>query len=194
MTEAKPYGAEYTIQKSDCIGHVQKRMGTNLLNKKKEYCKRKLSDGRKIGGAGRLTEKLCDNLQRYYGQAIQDNLGDLDGMVKATKAILHHSWSTDDEPDHSFYQVGATSWCNFMVQLHGANSSVQMLWVKHLQLIILAYQKQLASQCLIVCLKEPFSRAAYVGALRTQMNRYMLQFGNAVLSNNMLVHTKLKLL
>ena len=34
VTEAKPYGAEYTIQKSDCIGHVQKRMGTNLRNKK----------------------------------------------------------------------------------------------------------------------------------------------------------------
>ena len=60
-----------------------------------------------------MTEKLGDNLQRYYGQAIQDNLGDLDGMVKATKAILHHSWSTDDEPDHGFCPVGATSWCKF---------------------------------------------------------------------------------
>ena len=113
VTEAKPYGAEYTIQKSDCIGHIQKRMGTNLRNKKKEYGKKKLSDGRTIGGAGRLTEKLCDNLQRYYGQAIRDNLGDLDGMVKATKAVLHHSWSTDDEPDHGFCPVGATSWCKF---------------------------------------------------------------------------------
>ena len=63
MTEAKPYSAEYNIQKSDCIGHVKKRMGTNLWNKK-EYDKKKLSDGRTIGGAGRLTEKLCDNLQR----------------------------------------------------------------------------------------------------------------------------------
>ena len=34
-------------------------------------------------------------------------------MVKATKAILHHSWSTDDEPDHGFCPVGATSWCKF---------------------------------------------------------------------------------
>ena len=100
MTEAKPYSAEYTIQKSDYIGHVKKRMGTNLQNKKKEYGTKKLSDGQTIGGARRLTEKLCDNLQRYYGQAIRDNLGDLDGMVKATKAILHHSWSTNDEPDH----------------------------------------------------------------------------------------------
>jgi len=113
VTEAKPYGEKYPIQKSDCIGHIQKRMGTGLRNKKKQYGKTKLSDGRTIGGAGRLTEKLCDNLQRYYGHAIRDNLGDLDSMVKAAKAILHHSWSTDDEPDHSYCPVGATSWCKF---------------------------------------------------------------------------------
>ena len=50
------------------------------------------------------------------------------------------------------------------------------------QLITLLYQKQLErslSQCLIVCVTEPFSSAAYVGALRTQMNRYMLQFVNS---------------
>ena len=35
VTEAKPYSAQYNIQKSDCIGHVKKRMGTNLWNKKK---------------------------------------------------------------------------------------------------------------------------------------------------------------
>ena len=54
--------------------------------RRKEYNKKNLSDERTIGGTGRLTEKLCDNLQRYYGQAIQDNLGDLDGMVKANKS------------------------------------------------------------------------------------------------------------
>lgn len=113
VTEAKPHGEKYPIQKSDCIGHIQKRKGTGLQNKKKQYGKTKLSDGRTICGAGRLTEKLCDKLQQYYGHARRDNLGDLDSMVKAAKAILHHSWSTDDEPDHSYCPVGATSWCKF---------------------------------------------------------------------------------
>ena len=66
-------------------------MVTALRKIKKDYGKRRLSDGRTIGGAGRLTEQLCDDFQRYYGSAIRNNLGDLQGMVKAVKAILHHS-------------------------------------------------------------------------------------------------------
>jgi hypothetical protein len=68
-------------KKSDCVGHVQKRMGSALRKVKKDHGKRKLSDGRTIGGAGRLTEQLCDDFQRYYGNAIRDNLGNLQGMV-----------------------------------------------------------------------------------------------------------------
>lgn len=56
-------------------------MGSALRKVKKDHGKRKLSDGRTIGGAGRLTEQLCDDFQRYYGNAIRDNLGNLQGMV-----------------------------------------------------------------------------------------------------------------
>lgn len=100
-------------KKSDCVGHVQKRMGSALRKVKKDHGKRKLSDGRTIGGAGRLTEQLCDDFQRYYGNALRDNLGNLQGMVKATKAILHHSWSTDETPDHDYCPEGESSWCKF---------------------------------------------------------------------------------
>ena len=95
------------------MGHVQKRIGSALRKVKKDHGKRKLSDGRTIGGAGRLTEQLCDDFQRYYGNAKRDNLGNLQGMVKATKAILHHSWSTDETPDHDYCPEGEPSWCKF---------------------------------------------------------------------------------
>ena len=113
VTEAEPYAPEYKVEKSDCVGHVQKRMGSALRKIKKDHGKRKLSDSRTIGGAGRLTEQLCDDFQRYYGNAIRNNLGDLQSMVKATKAILHHSWSTDEAPDHDYCPEGESSWCKF---------------------------------------------------------------------------------
>ena len=37
VCQEKPYGSEYPVEKSDCIGHVQKRMGTALRKLKKDY-------------------------------------------------------------------------------------------------------------------------------------------------------------
>ena len=88
-------------------------MGTALRKLKKDYRGKKLSDGRTIGGAGRLTETLCDDFQNYYGQAIRKNVGDLEGMKNAVKAILHHSMSTDENPMHTFCPKGKNSWCKF---------------------------------------------------------------------------------
>ena len=35
ITEKKPYGREVEVKKSECVGHVQKRMGNRLLALKK---------------------------------------------------------------------------------------------------------------------------------------------------------------
>lgn len=35
VCQEKPYGSEYPVEKSDCIGYVQKRMGTALRKIKK---------------------------------------------------------------------------------------------------------------------------------------------------------------
>ena len=43
------------VEKLDCVGHVQKRMGKHLMNLK-ATTKGKLPDGKPIGGQGRLTE------------------------------------------------------------------------------------------------------------------------------------------
>ena len=53
------------VEKLDCVGHVQKRMGKNLL-KLKEETKGKLRDGKTIGGKGRLTEEKIKKLQKDY--------------------------------------------------------------------------------------------------------------------------------
>jgi hypothetical protein len=35
-TEAKPYGDSVTIEKFECVGHVQKRLGTRLIKPRKD--------------------------------------------------------------------------------------------------------------------------------------------------------------
>ena len=62
------------VVKLDCIGHVQKRMGTALRDLKKKT-KGKLEDGKSVGGKGhRLSDKTIDKLQEYYGNAIRRNV------------------------------------------------------------------------------------------------------------------------
>lgn len=69
----KEYGAEYEIEKEECVGHIQKRMGTRLRDLKKQYKGKKFDDGKGIGGAGRLTDKVVDKMQNHYGSAIRQN-------------------------------------------------------------------------------------------------------------------------
>ena len=54
-TMEKTHGNSYCIEKEDCIGHIQKRMGSSLRNYKKMNNK-KLKDGLGVGGKGRLTD------------------------------------------------------------------------------------------------------------------------------------------
>ena len=60
------------VSKLDCIGHVQKRMGTHLRELRKKQPK--LKDGKSVKGSKhRLTDKTLDKLQTYYGNAISAN-------------------------------------------------------------------------------------------------------------------------
>ena len=97
--------------KEECVGHIQKRMGMRLRDLKSDYHGKKLKDGLKIGGAGRLTDKLIDTLQTYYGMAIRQHGDDLQGMAKAIWVGFVHRVSTDDAPQHQFCPVGKDSWC-----------------------------------------------------------------------------------
>ncbi|GFS70833.1 uncharacterized protein TNCV_2897711 [Trichonephila clavipes] len=87
LSENKPNGDDHLIPKIECVGHVQSRMGTRLRKLKLVYIKNELSDGKTIGGKGRLTDSLIDKLAHYYGNAIQCNSTSVKEMRKAICAV-----------------------------------------------------------------------------------------------------------
>ena len=94
------------VQKKECVGHVQKRLGTALRKLKKEK--------KGLGGKGRLTDAMIDKLQNYYGIAIRSNTGNLPAMKKAILASLFHCASSADRNLHLQYCLEETdSWCGF---------------------------------------------------------------------------------
>lgn len=110
VKESKPYdGVE--VQKLECVGHVQKRVGSRLRNLRKDYKGKKLSDNKGISGAGRLTIQRIDTLQNFYGMAIRQNKGDLVAMQRAVLASLYHVASTDTNRQHGMCPTD--SWCKF---------------------------------------------------------------------------------
>ncbi|GFU77054.1 uncharacterized protein TNCV_2241741 [Trichonephila clavipes] len=100
IKEAKVYG-DTEVEKLECVGHVQKRMGTRLRNILKMSKGIKLSDGKNISGRGRLTLKEVDSIQHYYGLAIRKNLSSVEDMKRAIWAIYFHKLSTEDNPQHA---------------------------------------------------------------------------------------------
>ncbi|GFX68129.1 uncharacterized protein TNCV_4439521 [Trichonephila clavipes] len=84
----KIYG-DTEVEKLECVGHVQKRMGTRLRNILKMSKDIKLSDGKNISGRGRLTLKEVDSIQHYYGLAIRKNLSSVEDMKRAIWAAKY---------------------------------------------------------------------------------------------------------
>ncbi|GFU86071.1 uncharacterized protein TNCV_654651 [Trichonephila clavipes] len=87
LKEAKVYG-DTEVEKLECVGHVQKRMGTRLRNILKMSKGIKLSDGKNISGRGRLTLKV-DSIQHYYGLAIRKNLSSVEDVKRAIYGLLY---------------------------------------------------------------------------------------------------------
>ena len=111
------------IEKEECIGHVQKRIGGNRRELLKTMKGKMLSDGRPLTGAGRLTKKTIDLLQSYYGWAVREHQGDLQGMARAIWAGLMHRCSSDDNPQHQWCPEGPDSWCKYQLVQAGARES-----------------------------------------------------------------------
>lgn len=112
VVESKPYG-DVEVEKLQCVGHVQKRLGSRLRKLKKDFRGQKLGDGKTISGKGRLTDKEIDNLQCYYGMAIRRNANKLEEMRQDVWATFFHKVSTDEEPQHALCPKGKDSWCKF---------------------------------------------------------------------------------
>ncbi|GFT76916.1 uncharacterized protein TNCV_3597751 [Trichonephila clavipes] len=89
LSENKPYGDDYLIQKIECVGYVQKRMGTRLrklilVYSKRNYLMVKL-----------LAVKCKGNAESHLG------------------CVWGHSCSTDDEPMHWFCPTNPNTWCKY---------------------------------------------------------------------------------
>ena len=95
------------VQNKECVGHVQKRLGTSSHKLKKEK--------KGMGGKGRLTDSMINRLQNYYGIAIRSNSGNLPAMRSAIHASLFHCASSADRKLHLQHcSEGPTSWCGYM--------------------------------------------------------------------------------
>ncbi|GFU68769.1 uncharacterized protein TNCV_4400471 [Trichonephila clavipes] len=91
VQESNIYGDEFPVEKLECIGHVQKRMGARLRALKNNLKSTKLSDNKPISGRGRLTDAEILLLQKYYGLAIRRNVGkSIADMSKSIWAIYFH--------------------------------------------------------------------------------------------------------
>lgn len=104
ILDLNPYGDEFQVLKSECVGHVEKRMGSRLRNVKK---------AKKLGGRGRLTDSIITKLTKYYGLAIRRNVNSVEGMRKDIMATIKHIFSTKENPDHGNCPSGADSWCKW---------------------------------------------------------------------------------
>ena len=114
VVASKPYGDELIPKNLECAGHVQKCLGTRLRKLRNNFKGQKLADGKGMSGKGRLTDKIINKMQNYYGMAIQQNKGALYAMKKSVMAIL---WHCSDIPDlnerHQFCPRSIHSWCKY---------------------------------------------------------------------------------
>ncbi|GFU18849.1 uncharacterized protein TNCV_1085861 [Trichonephila clavipes] len=83
------YGID-NVRKYECIGHIQKRVGSKLrILKTKE---------KGLGGKGKLSDSFIDKIQNYYGIAIRSNIATRRLLV-TDHALLNHgqvAWTTPE--------------------------------------------------------------------------------------------------
>ncbi|KAG8227028.1 hypothetical protein J437_LFUL006648 [Ladona fulva] len=103
VVDASPYSPSVEISKKECVEHIQKGMGTRL-----HACKKKIKG---LGGRGKLTGKLIDELTIYYGLAIRRNSDSVEKMKDTIWATFFHKPSTDEQPKHDKCPPGQESWC-----------------------------------------------------------------------------------
>ena len=113
VNQSHPYGPDVQIQKLECIGHIQKRVGGQLRELKLKLKGSKLSDGKGISGKGRLTDTVVNKLQNYFGIALRTNLDSIYIMKKCIYASLFHNSKLDEKKRHQFCPPTKESWCTW---------------------------------------------------------------------------------
>ena len=115
VVDAKPYGPNVQIQKLECIGHIQKRLGSRLRSLRSQWKGKRFEDGKGISGRGRLTDVAINTMQNYYGMAIRQNIGALYAMKKAIGAVLYHCSNLEEDVQHQFCPRAINSWCKWQL-------------------------------------------------------------------------------
>ena len=110
------------VTKQECIGHVQKRLGTALRKLKKE------TSG--LGGKGKLTGGMIDKMQNYYGIAIRSNVVNLEGM-KNEECSSSQPVPMCLTSLHDYCPTGPNSWCGVVTSMLGLaiNMVLAFLWL-----------------------------------------------------------------
>ena len=72
------------LEKVECVGHVQRQLGTRLRNMVKEH----KDTTTLLSGKGKITEKVINSAQNFYGITIRQNSGTLYEIKTAVCAIL----------------------------------------------------------------------------------------------------------
>ena len=84
------------VKKLECVRHIQKRLGARL-RKLKTTNKWALSEGKPIGGKGRLTDKMTNKLPNYFGIVSRQSKGKTVHELKKTiGAVLFHCSEASD--------------------------------------------------------------------------------------------------
>ena len=99
-------------QKVECIRNVQKRVGSRLRNLKRTFTG-KLSDGKPLGGKGRLTENTVNTLQNAFCMAVRQNTNSVYAMKNAIAALLHHYSCKETEEKRHHFCPREHSWCKY---------------------------------------------------------------------------------
>ncbi|XP_065641660.1 uncharacterized protein LOC136073639 [Hydra vulgaris] len=135
------------VVKQECIGHVQKRVGTRLRELKKRE--------KGLRGKGKLTDAVIDKLQNYYGIAIRSNIGNLKGMQIAVMAALFHVASSKEHSYHTFCPKEPGTWCQYHLdklnntQNYKPGPGLPMSVIKFVKPTFIALQDEnLLSKCL----------------------------------------------
>lgn len=131
VVKSKPYEAYDVIPvKLECIGHVQKRLGTRLRNMVKSHKGTKTP----LSGRGKLTDKCINSMQNYYGMAIRRNITNLYAMKKAVFAIMFHFTDIPNLSErHKFCPRDVDTWCRYWKDstTYKPHSSIP-IWIKDL--------------------------------------------------------------
>ncbi|CAF4208516.1 unnamed protein product, partial [Rotaria sordida] len=88
-----------------------KERNANWKQKKREYGREKLSDGKTVGGENRLSSQNIIRLQMAFASTVRKCKHDLDLVLKRSWAIFWHKYSTNDDPRHDSCSI---DWCGYL--------------------------------------------------------------------------------